>query len=237
MATLYEPAGDTVLVGGDFYDWFTLPNGHVLFFVGDVSGKGPLAGALGMSIRKALKGLTWLTHDVAEALPVLQRALADEFQDSFATLCLVELAPGDGTVRVVLAGHEPPWLRHGGRFTEVSAPPNGVLGLQVQEKWRAVEVVLEPSDMLVLFTDGLTEARLPNGQQFGDGPFQDLLASLPRTLSSYQAVLEIYQRLRGTAAVLSDDVILGVLTFRSSDVPGTRPPPSAGRAAAPDQGA
>jgi serine phosphatase RsbU (regulator of sigma subunit) len=94
MATLYEPAGDTVLVGGDFYDWFTLPNGHILFFVGDVSGKGPVAGALGMGIRKALKGVTWVTEDVAEALPILQRALADEFRGSFATLCLVELAPG-----------------------------------------------------------------------------------------------------------------------------------------------
>lgn len=38
MAALYEPAGEAVLVGGDFYDWFTLPNGHILFFVGDVSG-------------------------------------------------------------------------------------------------------------------------------------------------------------------------------------------------------
>jgi serine phosphatase RsbU (regulator of sigma subunit) len=220
MATLYEPAGEDVLVGGDFYDWFTLPNGHVLFLVGDVSGKGPLAGALGMSIRKALKGITWVTGSAAEALPILQRALGDEFNGSFATLCLVELTPGDGRVTVVLAGHPAPWIRRGGRFSEVQAPPNGVLGLHVQERWEAVDLVLEPSDMLVLFTDGLTEAREEDGQQFGDGSLQELLAALPPTLSSFGAVFEIYERLREVSPVLPDDVILSVLSFRSSAASG-----------------
>ncbi len=215
LATLYEPAGETVLVGGDFYDWFTLPNGHVLFLVGDVSGKGPVAGALGMSVRKALKGVTWVTQDAVEALPILQQALADEFHGSFATLCLIELTPGDGRVRVLLAGHPAPWLRTGGRFTEVSAPPNGVLGLHVQDKWDSVDLVLQPSDMLILFTDGLTEARLSNRQEFGDGPFQAMLTSLPSTLSSYEVVLQLHEGLHGACPVLWDDVILAALTFRS----------------------
>lgn len=220
MATLYEPAGETVLVGGDFYDWFTLPNGHVLFLVGDVSGKGPVAGALGMSIRKALKGITWVTEDAASALPILQRALADEFGSTFATLCLVELAPDEGRVRVVLAGHPAPWLRRGGEFTEVVAPPNGILGPDVQEKWDGVDLVLAPSDVLVLFTDGLTEARMPDGGQFGDSALPELLGTLSATSSSYAMVLRIYERLREVSAVLSDDVILGALTYRSTPAAG-----------------
>ncbi|SDY02067.1 Stage II sporulation protein E (SpoIIE) [Modestobacter sp. DSM 44400] len=213
MAALYEPAGEAVLVGGDFYDWFTLPNGHILFFVGDVSGKGPLAGALAMSIRKALKGITWITQDPAAALPILEHALADEFQGSFATLCLVELIPGEGRVRVVLAGHPAPWLRHDGQFVEVAAPPNSVLGPRIHDRWESVELQLEASDMLMLFTDGLTEARLASGQQFGDGPFQEYLPQLLPPLSSYETVLQTYEHVRQVAA-LTDDVIISVLTFQ-----------------------
>lgn len=211
MATLYEPAGDAVLVGGDFDDWFTLPNGHVLFFVGDVSGKGPLAGALAMSIRKALKGITWLTEDPASALPVLEQALADEFEGSFATLCLVEVSPGEGHARVLLAGHPAPWLRRGGRFVEVVAPPNGIVGPRLHERWDWVELSLEPTDLLLVFTDGLTEARLPSGEQFGDGPLQRFLSSLSAG-SSYETVLQTYEHV-SQAATLADDVILSVLSF------------------------
>jgi sigma-B regulation protein RsbU (phosphoserine phosphatase) len=218
MAALYEPAGEAVLVGGDFYDWFTLPNGHILFFVGDVSGKGPLAGALALSIRKALKGITWITQDPAAALPILEHALADEFQGAFATLCLLELSPGEGRVRVVLAGHPAPWLRHDGQFVEVAAPPNGIVGPQVQDHWESVELRLDASDMLMLFTDGLTEARLANGQQFGEGPFQEFLPNLPPTLSSYESVLQTYEHVR-QLATLADDLIISVLTYqpRSAD--------------------
>lgn len=238
MATLYEPAGETVLVGGDFYDWFALPNGHVLFFVGDVSGKGPLAGALAMSIRKALKGITWVTQDPAAALPVLQRALADEFGDSFATLCMLEISPGQGWVRVLLAGHPAPWLRRNGEFVEVAAPPNGILGPQVHQQWDYAELDLAPSDMLILFTDGLTEARLPSGEQFGEGPFQDFLARLPATLSSYETVLQTYDQVRRIAATFTDDVIISVLTFRppKASVAHSAEGGRAGMAAPPAQG-
>ncbi len=218
MATLYEPAGETVLVGGDFYDWFTLPNGHVLFFVGDVSGKGPVAGALGMSIRKALKGITWVTQDALAALPLLQQALADEFQEAFATLCLFDVTPGEGLLRLVLAGHPPPWLRHDGTFTEIDAPANGVLGPDLQADWRPLDLELAPGDMIVVFSDGLTEARLPDGRLFGEGPFEALLSALPASLSSYEAVLQVEENVRRVATGFADDVIIGVLTFQPPEV-------------------
>lgn len=214
MATLYEPAGEAVLVGGDFYDWFSLPNGHVLFLVGDVSGKGPVAGALGMSIRKALKGITWVTHDPVAALPLLQMALADEFADAFASLCLVELAPGDGRVRLVLAGHPAPWMRRAGRYVEVLAPANGLLGPLVQTQWSSVDLQLSAGDLLMLFSDGLTEARTESGQQFGEGPLEAFLASLPANLSSYETVLQADQHLRRVTLPLTDDVVIAVLNFQ-----------------------
>lgn len=213
LATFYEPAGDAVMVGGDFYDWFALPNGNVVFFIGDVSGKGPVAGALAMSIRKTLKGIGWATLDPLASLPILQRALADEFGEAFATLCLLELAPCRGEVRIVLAGHPAPWLRRGGRFVEVVAPVNSLLGPDLHAEWKDVHLRLEPDDLLLLFSDGLTEARLDDGSLFGEGMFQALLSSLPASLSSYETAVEVYRHLTDAATALSDDVVIGVLAF------------------------
>ncbi len=215
-ATLYEPAGEAVLVGGDFYDWFTLPSGNALFVIGDVSGKGPLAGALAMSIRKALKGFAWAVSDPFTALSVLERALSSEFEDHFATLCLLELTPGSGTVRVLLAGHPAPWVRRHGVFAEVSAPPNSPLGLALQSEWTSAEFRLESGDVLVVFTDGVAEARLPDGRLFGEGPLQALLDSLPPTLSCYDLVLQADSHLRRTSAAFKDDVIIGALAYRAA---------------------
>ena len=213
VAALYEPVGDTVLVGGDFYDWFRLPNGRVLFFVGDVSGKGPLAGALGMSIRKALKGITWVTGDAFEALPFLEAALADEFREAFATLCLVELTPGSGTLRLLVAGHTAPWVRTQGRFRELVVPTNGLLGPGLQENWHSSEVELDAGDLLMVFSDGLSEARLPDGRLFGEGPMTEFLTSLPPGLAGYETVLRAEAQLHDLGCERTDDTIIAVLTY------------------------
>lgn len=214
LATLYEPAGQAVMVGGDFYDWFKLPNGMVVFFVGDVSGKGPIAGALAMSIRKVLKGITWVTLDPVAALPILQLALADEFDESFVTLCLIELSPGSGSVRLVLAGHPAPWLRRGGHFTEITAPSNSVLGPGLHTEWHDLRLELAAGDLLFLFSDGLSEARLADATEFGEGAFQRYLRHLPTSLSSYETAAQVYSHLRDTATLLTDDVLISVLSFQ-----------------------
>ena len=214
VAALYQPAGDAVLVGGDFYDWFTLPNGRVLFCVGDVSGKGPLAGALGMSIRKALKGITWVTGDAFAALPLLEQALADEFSEAFATLCLIELTPGSGALRLLTAGHPAPWVRAQGRFHEAVLPSNGLLGPGLQEHWHSIELELRAGDLLMVFSDGLSEARLPDGRLFAEGPMAQFLTALPAGLASYEVVLRAEAQLAELGCERTDDTIIAVLTYQ-----------------------
>lgn len=219
VSTLYEPAGEAVLVGGDFYDWFTMPHGTVVFIVGDISGKGPLAGALGMSIRKALKGICWTVERIVDAFPILESALQDEFHDDFATLCALEIQPGTGRVTVVLAGHPAPWLRRSGVFEELAAPPNGVLGPRLESRWESLDVVLDPGDTLLVHSDGLSEARLDDGRLMGEGPFEEFLHSLPRHLSSYETVLQVDQHLRRMTPHFEDDVIIGVFTRHPAQPP------------------
>ncbi len=223
-ATLYEPAGRDMLIGGDFYDWFRLPNGHLLFFLGDVSGKGPVAGALGMSIRKALKGACWAGVDPFSALPVLEAALEEELRGSFASLVMLELTGDSGRVRLMLAGHPAPWVRHRGVFREAQAPVSALLGFGLAEPGATVELQLEAGDLLLLFSDGLSEARLPNGELFSEGHLQEFLATLPAGLSSYQLVLQADAHLRRLAHRLTDDVVIAVLGYQPQESV-TAPPP------------
>jgi hypothetical protein len=98
----------------------------------------------------------------------------------------------------------------------VSAPPNSPLGLALQSEWASAEFRLESGDVLVVFTDGVAEARLPDGRLFGEGPLQALLDSLPPTMSCYDLVLQADSHLRRTSAAFKDDVIIGALAYRAA---------------------
>lgn len=210
IAALYAPAGEAVLVGGDFYDWFRNRSGELLFLVGDVSGKGPVAGALGMSIRKALKGICWLEPDIAVAVPMLEIVLAEEFgPDRMASMCVVGLRPEDGRMRLLSAGHPPPWLMTAQEAREVQLPPNALLNLGLPGPWRTVELTIEPGETLVLFTDGLPQARNP-----GDATAAGLLATTLEQLRDrgpVQVVSGIDAVLTRHGAALEDDLIVAAI--------------------------
>lgn len=215
VAALYEPAGEAVLVGGDFYDWFTMPDGRMVLLFGDVAGKGPLAGAAGMSLRKALKGAAVAVGDPVAALPLVEVALADEMADTFASMCIVEIEPLLGRVKVTLAGHPAPWARLGGVFGPVAAPPNRLVGIGVGgSSWESTVLRFDPGDLLFVYTDGLSEAGAGGGRQlYGEGPLQDFLASLPAELPPYEVVLQADADLRRWSARPGDDVIIAALGF------------------------
>lgn len=220
MATMYEPIGPDVLMGGGLYDWFALPDGDLLVCIGTVSSRGPSAAALGLSIRKTLRGAVWATNDPSQALAVVERALADDLGEQSAALCLIEVTPGAGHVRVLLAGHPVPWLRHGGRYSPVSAPVNPVLGADPQDGWSAADIGLESDDALLIFTSGLLDARTKDGRTFGSGPLREFLDSLPPGLSSYEIVLQADNHLRRVITEAAGDVIIGALAFRPVAVAG-----------------
>lgn len=171
LASLYRPAGEINEVGGDFYDAFPTPHGW-LVVVGDVTGHGVEAAALTSLSRFTLRTAARLLSDPRAALGVLNEALLEQPQLSLVSLCCTLLssgandAAGAATAQLLLAGHPPPYHVRAGRAATVGEPGQ-LLGFSRAGGWRSSRVALAPGDLLVLYTDGVTDAG-NDSERFGD---------------------------------------------------------------------
>jgi serine phosphatase RsbU (regulator of sigma subunit) len=158
----YRPGRRRALLGGDFYDAVQDRSGAVHAVIGDVSGHGPDAAALGVCLRIAWRTLVLGGGDPDEVLSTLQlvHEVERHFTWMFTTLCMVTIAPDRRSVAIRLAGHPPPLLI-AGRGVEAlergsAGPPVGVVE---QAEWASVEHALPEEWALLLYTDGLIEGR------------------------------------------------------------------------------
>ncbi|WP_283139706.1 PP2C family protein-serine/threonine phosphatase [Rhizohabitans arisaemae] len=161
-AVVYEPAGETNEVGGDFYDLFPAGDGRWRFAIGDVCGTGPEAAAVTGLARHTLRLLTREGYDVADIVARLNTAILEEGERArFMTLLHGEMIAGPEGVRLrlVSAGHpEALRLRAGGAVAGVvTAQP--LLGVFEEAEYHTDVVDLERGDVLLAVTDGVTERR------------------------------------------------------------------------------
>jgi sigma-B regulation protein RsbU (phosphoserine phosphatase) len=168
-------------VSGDFFEHFALPDGRVWFGVGDVSGKGMNAALLMAKTISLFRCLGKSESSPGRLLGVLNRELLEtSYRGMFVTMAAGLYDPASDRVLLANAGHQPPLLRDpGGAYRELEAedPPLGILeGAEFGETAFALE-----GAGLYIFTDGLTEARLPGGPLGVEGIRQaiDALAGLP----------------------------------------------------------
>jgi serine phosphatase RsbU (regulator of sigma subunit) len=195
VATRYLAGGQRRLLGGDFYDVVETPDGQVHALIGDVCGRGPTEAALGVCLRVAWRALTMAGQSAGEILATIQRVLEHEREDDtmFATLCMLSVAPDRASAWVRLAGHLPPLLITGAGIRELEAPACPPPGLGSGEAdWPGIQVWLDGSWSVVLFTDGLIEARM------GSGP--DRLGS--------EGLMDLISEIRAAEPELSDDELL-----------------------------
>lgn len=156
-------------VGGDLYDAF-LVDPHTLFFcVGDVSGHG-IPAALFMA---RVVGLVRITAMGVRAPDQLLRQVNDQLCEGnevnmFVTLLCGFLDTVSGRLRYAAGGHPPPVLLNGGGARLLPLPGGALLGVFDQVAFEAAEITLHPGDTLLGYTDGLTEAPDPAGEEFGD---------------------------------------------------------------------
>jgi phosphoserine phosphatase RsbU/P len=213
-AALYVPA-DMAVVGGDFYDMFVVGETCVLA-VGDVSGKDAAAAAITGLARHAIRSAAQWARDPAEVLTNLNRTMLLDVGDSdIATFCTVLLVFGQRTdtsfrLRLACAGHPAPLLVDAtGHSTEIAVegPPAGWFEDAV---FGEIELELEPGASLVMYTDGLSEARR-DGQLLGIDAVREVLEGAP---GSAEGMLKVLRNLITAPEVsVSDDV--AVLVFRA----------------------
>ncbi len=202
VAARYQAAGDQNDVGGDFYDVFpTREDGVWVALIGDVSGKGPEAAALTSLTRHTLRTASLQHQSPAENLHVLNRALlADTTTTRFSTVLYARLCPGASGARVTVAGggHPGPLiLRAGGELERVDVRGTLVGGVADPE-FGERDLRLEPGDLMLLYTDGVTELRTRD-PLYGDRRLAETLRGL--TGASAEQVVE---EVRSMAVGLQD---------------------------------
>ncbi|WP_338697906.1 fused response regulator/phosphatase [Streptomyces sp. Q6] len=169
FAAGYRPGRSRALLGGDFYDTVRTPDGTVHAMIGDVCGHGPDAAALGVQLRIAWRALTFAGLCGDELLSTLQQVLEHERADDeiFATLCTVDISPDGRRAGLCLAGHPSPLIASPGRAATLLPYQNSgpALGLLPKARWPRMQVELGASWSLMLYTDGLIEGRIGEGNQ------------------------------------------------------------------------
>jgi serine phosphatase RsbU (regulator of sigma subunit) len=171
VAVRYHSIADGGVVGGDFYDCFAILEDRWLVTVGDVAGKGTTAAVLTGLARHTLRAIAPRDERPEDMLRLLNEALRSQSSESaFCTVGLVRLDRAGAGFAACLAfgGHPYPLLvRAGGRAEEVVVR-GMLLGVEEKPVVEPVELELAAGDMLVLYTDGVVDARDADGDRFGE---------------------------------------------------------------------
>jgi PAS domain S-box-containing protein len=162
LAARYRAAGEGFDVGGDFYDAFETGDVWALA-VGDVCGKGPEAASLTSLARSALRTGAVVESVPSRVLEVTNEAvLRERIGDRFLTALFMILEPDTGTLVVANAGHPPLVVLRSGGEVELVEGRGPVLGVLDDVSFEDAEVVLEPGDAVIAYTDGVLDAGAPD---------------------------------------------------------------------------
>jgi phosphoserine phosphatase RsbU/P len=168
MAFATRPANT---VAGDYYDAFRRPgDGPLLIAVADVAGKSVPAAMLMANFQASLRALAGARSSLSELVTDLNRLACGNNLNGrrFTTAFLAELEPISGQLSYLSAGHNPPVLLRLDGTVERLKSESIPLGIELNEKYEAGVTFLQPSELLVIYTDGVTEARNERGEQFGE---------------------------------------------------------------------
>ncbi|WP_245160824.1 SpoIIE family protein phosphatase [Blastococcus sp. CT_GayMR16] len=217
LAARYRAGAEGVFVGGDTYDVMPLPDGRWMVLIADVCGTGAEAAAMTALTRHTARAAS-STGNPAEVLCAVNTALLHEQGSGplrFVTACCLVLQPGPGgtTARVALAGHPPPLRRDtAGAVTEVGLVGRP-LGIDPDVVYEQVDVALPHGTTMVLYTDGVTEARDDAGVQFGEAGLIDVLrrtAALPADATVEAVSAAVERQVSGSRYAADDQAVLAI---------------------------
>ena len=213
LGHLYRSATETAKVGGDFYDVFEVRDGKVAVLIGDVSGHGIEAARVASLTKDVIHAFAHQTLRPQEALKRTNKLLREKSLPGFVTVFLGVLDPDSGMLHFASAGHPETLLRRAEGQIEVLGDGSLPLGVVDEVLWKMGKTTLEPGDLVLLYTDGVTEAR-HDGQFFGQ---EGLMALLRRKRVSAKSLpqLIVDRVLAFSGGVLRDD--LAILAFSLGD--------------------
>jgi serine phosphatase RsbU (regulator of sigma subunit)/pSer/pThr/pTyr-binding forkhead associated (FHA) protein len=205
-------------IGGDYYD-FILCSDRLVVALGDVSGKGTSAALLMSSLHAAVHAQVASCRPITETVGAVNRYLADNTPAiRFVTLFYAELDPLTGALSFINAGHNPPIIAHEGGTLEQLGAGGLPLGIVPDFDYREGRTLLRPGDVLVAYSDGVTESQNPSGEEFGTVRLQEVVArNLSRSAAGIRDKIEaaLSSFAQGTPA--GDDVTL-VIVKREREV-------------------
>ncbi|PSM42410.1 histidine kinase [Streptomyces dioscori] len=174
------------LLGGDFYDLFPLDTGRWAFFLGDVCGKGPQAAAVTSLTRYTLRAAALHDADPVSVLTTLNTVLHERYRSGEGRYCtaifgVLEPADGHADVRLASGGHPSALIQRADGGADYLPTPGGLLiGVLPEAPFVAARTQLLPGDTLLLYTDGLTEARTgPDRALYGEDALRTFTATRP----------------------------------------------------------
>lgn len=203
-------------VGGDFFNYFALENGHVALIVGDVSGKGVGAALLMANIQASLRTRLALGQSLADIAEAIDRDLAGTATTRlYVTLFLGVFDPAIRRLLYVNAGHNPQFVLRPNQPIE-TMPATGIpIGLLAGRGYKQREVSLASGDLLFFYTDGCVETENESDEMFGNSRLETLLVSIatmgPVTPERVlQQVEQSVTAFRGTREPFDDATMMAV---------------------------
>lgn len=212
-------------VGGDFYDFFFIDTTHLCFLIADVADKGVPAALYMMVAKTLLKAEGQRLGEPAQILASVNDILASD-NDScmFTTVFCAILNTGSGEVCFANAGHNPPVVITEGRTRYLTVQSGIVLGPMPDAVYATERMVMQPGDILFLYTDGITEAKNPDEELYGEAR---LLAGLQQRCHDNPTGLihgiraDVTRYANG--APQSDDVTMVAVQYRGAMAGGSVP--------------
>ncbi|MET0646671.1 MAG: SpoIIE family protein phosphatase [Pyrinomonadaceae bacterium] len=197
-------------IGGDYYDFIRCADNRLVVALGDVSGKGTSAALLMSSLHAAVHAQVASCRPLTETVGAVNRYLADNTPGNrFVTLFYAELDPLTGSLSFINAGHNPPIIAHEGGALEQLAAGGLPLGIVPDFDYREGRTQLRPGDVLVAYSDGVTESQNPAGEEFGTVRLQEVVArNLSRSAAGIRDKIEAALSTFAQGTPAGDDITL-----------------------------
>ncbi len=208
-------------IGGDYYDFIERADGRMIVTLGDVSGKGTAAALLMSSLHAAVHAQAASRHTLVETIGAVNNYLTENTPNNrFVTLFYAELDPQTGNLSFINAGHNPPLIVHHAGTVENLAAGGLPLGIRQNAEYREGRTQLHPSDVLVIYSDGVSEATSPQGEEFGtDRLYEVVSRNLDASAAGIRDRIEaaLTKWAQGTPA--GDDITLVIVKRQPAGFP------------------